>query len=293
MWREALTRSWIATDATGTAVRSSPEYRRGHVFVLVAEGDYVLFRYTEKYDGATVEKLFGGYKGGVVADASSCHNVLFGPGKATEYGCWAHGQRRIVAAFRAGENPLAAQGLQFTKKLFSIEAGIRDSSPEHRLLVRQTESAPIVDEFFRWVQLSKRGVSDASLMSKAFTYFANQCEPLRRFLSNGEVPMHNNSSESALRAMVKGRMNWLFHGSDEHAGRACAIGSLIASSKVQDLDPELYLQEVSTVAPSYPLQRILDLSPKSWVATRRRLIEQGSLKYIDLARILGSRLTLP
>ncbi|MCU0693413.1 MAG: IS66 family transposase [Polyangiaceae bacterium] len=293
MWREALTRSWIATDATGTAVRASPQYRRGHVFVLVAEGDYVLFRYTEKYDSATVEKLFGGYKGAIVADASSCHNVLFGPGKATEYGCWAHAQRRLVAAFRAGDNPLAAQGLQFTKKLFRIEARIKDSSAEQRLAVRQAESAPIVDELFRWVQLSKRGVSNASLISKAFTYFANQSEPLRRFLSNGQVPIHNNSSESALRAMVKGRMNWLFHGSAEHAGRACAVGSLIGSSKVHDLDPEFYLQEVSTVAPCYPIQRMLDLSPKNWVATRRRLIEQGSLKYIDLARVLGSRLVPP
>ncbi|XXY54834.1 hypothetical protein WME91_27260 [Sorangium sp. So ce269] len=56
------------------------------------------------------------------------------------------------------------------------------------------------------------------------------------------------------------------------------------------LDPELYLQEILTVAPSYPLSRILDLSPKNWVATRQRLIAEGRLKYLDLARITGSRL---
>ncbi|MGK4002732.1 hypothetical protein WMF31_08925 [Sorangium sp. So ce1036] len=46
------------------------------------------------------------------------------------------------------------------------------------------------------------------------------------------------------------------------------------------------------MAPSYPLSRILDLSPKNWVATRQRLIAEGRLKYLDLARITGSRLVL-
>jgi transposase len=56
------------------------------------------------------------------------------------------------------------------------------------------------------------------------------------------------------------------------------------------LDHESYLQEILTVAPSYPLSRVLDLSPKNWVATRTRLIAEGRLKYLDLARITGSTL---
>jgi transposase IS66 family protein len=46
MWTEALTRSWFAMDATGTAIRAKEQYRYGHVFVLVAPGDGVMFRYT-------------------------------------------------------------------------------------------------------------------------------------------------------------------------------------------------------------------------------------------------------
>jgi Transposase IS66 family len=38
MWTEALTRSWFAMDATGTAIRAKEKYRYGHVFVLVAPG---------------------------------------------------------------------------------------------------------------------------------------------------------------------------------------------------------------------------------------------------------------
>ena len=71
---------------------------------------------------------------------------------------------------------------------------------------------------------------------------------------------------------------------------SAAITSLIATCQMHGLDPELYLQEILTVAPSYPLRRILDLSPRNWVATRQRLIAEGRLKYLDLARITGSRL---
>jgi hypothetical protein len=34
----------------------------------------------------------------------------------------------------------------------------------------------------------------------------------------------------------------------------------------------------------------MDLAPANWIETRRRLIEAGQLKYIDLSRITGSRL---
>ena len=129
-----------------------------------------------------------------------------------------------------------------------------------------------------------------ALLRAGLVYLRNQRDALCEFLVNGEIPIHNNASERALRRVVKGRQNWLSHGSDEHAERACAISSLIASCEVHGLDPEFYLQEILTVAPSYPLGRILDLSPKNWVATRQRLIAEGRLKYLDLARVTGSRL---
>jgi hypothetical protein len=68
---------------------------------------------------------------------------------------------------------------------------------------------------------------------------------------------------------------------------------LIVSCEVHGLDPELYLQEVLTVAPSWPVHRMLELTPKHWVGTRQRLIAEGRLKYIDLAAIAGSRLISP
>ncbi|XXX73324.1 IS66 family transposase [Sorangium sp. So ce134] len=292
MWTDALSRSWFAMDATGTAIRAKERHRYGHVFVLVAPGDGVLFRYTPAYDGATVAKLFGGYRSTLVADASANHNVLFGPGKAREAGCWSHARRRFFKAFKAGAGKEAALALQTIQALFRVEEECALCSPDERLEIRQRESAPLIEKLFAWVEAQRQVVPEHSLLRKGLVYLHNQREALCEFLSNGEIPIHNNASERALRRVVKGRRNWLFHGSDEHTVRACAITSLIATCPMHGLDPELYLQEILTVAPSYPLSRILDLSPKNWVATRQRLIAEGRLKYLDLARITGSRLVL-
>lgn len=292
IWSDALSRSWFAMDATGTAIRAKEKHRYGHVFVLVAPGDGVLFRYTPTYDGPTVTKLFGGYQGTLVADASSNHNVLFGPGKAREAGCWSHARRRFFKAFKAGAGKEAAFALQTLQALFRVEEECALCSPDERLEIRKRESAPLIGKLFAWVEARRQVVPEHSPLREGLVYLHNQRAALCEFLSNGEIPIHNNASERALRRVVKGRRNWLFHGSDEHAVRACAITSLIATCQVHGLDPELYLQEILTVAPSYPLSRILDLSPKNWVVTRQRLIAEGRLKYLDLARITGSRLVL-
>ncbi len=291
-WNDALKRSWIATDATGTAIRAKEKLRHGHIFVLVAPGESVLFRYSDKYDHDTMRELFGGYEGTVVADASSTNNVLFGPGKAREGGCWSHARKPFFKAFKAGEKELPAFALKIIQDLFRIEEKLAIFTPEARLEARLRESAPLVDALFTWVDehWPKLALGD-SLTRKGLVYLRNQREALREFLRNGEIPIDNNACERALRRIVKGRKNWLSHGSAEHAQRACAISSLIASCEVHGIDPEFYLQEVLTVAPSWPAHRVLELAPKHWIATRQRLIAEGRLRYLDLAQVTGSRLT--
>ena len=157
---------------------------------------------------------------------------------------------------------ITSYSIHYTKlyeTLFRIEEQIALLSPEARLEVRRRDSAPLVKALYEWVDTRLPVVrDDQALVRKGLVYLDNQRVALQEFLSNGEIPIHNNSSELALRRIVKGRINWLFHGSDKHAERACALSSLIASCAIHGLDPELYLQEVLTVAPTYPARDVLD-----------------------------------
>jgi transposase len=253
MWQQALSRSWFAMDATGTAIRGSPEYERGHIFVLIAEAESVLFRFSPTYNSEVVERFFGGHGATILADASANHNVLFKDGSNREASCWAHARRRFVAAFRAGEREEATGVLQTMQALFRIEREIAELSASERLAERQNRSAGLVDQLLRKAAVRQHELGAESLTRKGYVYLDNQRKSFREFLRNGEIPIHNNGCERELRRMVKGRMNWLFHGSEEHAGSAARLLSLVASAELHGLDPELYLQEIFRVIGEYPV----------------------------------------
>jgi len=293
MWREALDRPWFAMDATSTALQASGKLERGYVHVMVSEAHSVLYRFSEKNDGDTLVELFGGARGIILADSSTTHNGLFGQGKAQHAGCWAHARRHFVQAFRANEGPLAAEVLLKMQQLFRIEAQARDLSPGERLAKRILEAKPIVNQLIDMAEQNYQTAEPDTHTRAGFVYLHNQAPALRLFLSDGNVPMHNNVSERALRRMVKGRITGRFHGSANRARAACNIASVVASAEHLGLDPEFYLQELLSVLPAWPVRRILELAPENWLATRARLLKQGSLTYLDIATITGNLLRFP
>jgi transposase len=73
--------------------------------------------------------------------------------------------------------------------------------------------------------------------------------------------LYNSAAERSLRAVVMGRKNYLFMGSDSGGQRAAALYSLIATAKLNGLDPALYLRAVLAQIPEHPINRIEQLLP--------------------------------
>jgi transposase len=59
---------------------------------------------------------------------------------------------------------------------------------------------------------------------------------------------------------------------DDHANAAANLVSLVASCRLHGLDTELYPREVIHVLPQWPRDRVLELCPRDWARTRRRLV---------------------
>lgn len=127
------------------------------------------------------------------------------------------------------------------------------------------------DDFFRWARAARDTTPGRNLATKALGYALNQEAELRRVLADGDLPLDNTRAERALRKIVVGRKNWLFHGSDTHAEAAAALFSLLASCRLHGVEPFAYLDEVLRVLPSWPRERYLELAPANWRATRARL----------------------
>ena len=107
-------------------------------------------------------------------------------------------------------------------------------------------------------------VSKNSETGKAIDYSLKRWAALTRFLDDGRLCMSNNAAERELRAIAVGRRNWTFAGSDEGGRRAAALYTLIATAKLNDIDPQAWLADVLARLPDHPAKRIQELLPWHW-----------------------------
>lgn len=288
MWDEARRDAKVlAIDATTVKVQAKGKCRKGYPWIVVADRDHVLFGFSARHSSDTPKELLRGFRGYVLADASSVYDRMFdaddGP---IEAGCWSHGRRGFFYAAPADERALV--GLHFADQLFELERDFKALSPAERRGRRLERSKPVLDAFAAW---RDRALLDLSVdprgpLRKALNYSLNHWAALCRFLDDGHLPISNNFTELQARHIAIGRNNWLFFGSDPDALVACTWLSLIASAKLHGLDPEAYLRDLFRVLPSWPVKRVLELAPRYWRATRERL------DTAELARPLG-HITIP
>ncbi len=283
----------ILTDSTGFSLQpgrfEDPKHRKrrpckkGHYYVQIADRDHILFEFTKRNTSENVLALFKGFEGYVQADAASVFNALFRPSdpddpdgdgaSRTEVGCWSHCRRKYWEAALCKE-VVAREALVRIGKLFEVDERLRQGRPPPSKIkqLRQKHLAPLVQEFLAFAQTEYEKVKNqrGSLRS-ALGYTVRQAEALQAFLQDGRLRMDNNPSEGELRKIVRIRDAALFAGSEEHAQSAGHILSLIASAKLHHLDPEQYLRDILRVLPHWPRERYLELAPKYWPVTRKRL----------------------
>ena len=77
----------------------------------------------------------------------------------------------------------------------------------------------------------------------------------------------NNAAERALRGISLGRKSWLFAGSDRGGARAAFMYTLIATAKLNDIDPQAWLAEVLERIADLPGSRLPELLPWNWQPT--------------------------
>ena len=136
--------------------------------------------------------------------------------------------------------------------------------PQERLRVRQERSRPLIKELHIWLREQRAKLSKNSYTNKAINYSLKRWDAFTRFLDDGRLCMSNNAAERELRAVAVGRKNWTFAGSDEGGRRAAAIYTLIATAKLNDINPQAWLADVLARLPDHPAKRIAELLPWNW-----------------------------
>ena len=115
-----------------------------------------------------------------------------------------------------------------------------------------------------WMRSERARLSRHNEVAKAMEYMLKRWPAFVRFLDDGRVCLSNNAAERALRGIALGRRNWLFAGSDRGGERAAAIYTLIATAKLNDVDPQAWLEDVLRRIADHPASRLADLLPWNW-----------------------------
>jgi hypothetical protein len=151
--------------------------------------------------------------------------------------------------------------------LYKIEEEIRGKRFDLRRSVRQARAKPLLDDLRRWLEKTLGMLSTKSETAGAIRYALSRWRALTRYVDDGLLEIDNNAAERSLRSVVMGRKNYLFMGSDSGGARAASLYRLIATAKLNGLDPEFYLRKVLNKIPEHPINRIKDRLPWNIVAS--------------------------
>lgn len=205
----------------------------------------VLFDYRETRSKEHPKAFLKGFTGYLHVDGYPGYHDVEG---AKLVGCWAHARRKFDEALKGlpakkTGPPVAAQvGLDFCNRLFAIERGIKDATPEKRYDIRQEQSRPVVEACLAWLEEQSASVLPKSLLGTAVTYGLNQWPKLTVFLEDGNLELDNNRSERSIKPFVIGRKNWLFTNTSGGARASAIVYSIVETAAENGLNEMAYLQ---------------------------------------------------
>jgi transposase len=266
------TAPYVATDATGASVRGPKKTacEAWHVFVFVAQGEHIVFRYARTHDSTVLAAMLAGYRGLLLADASSIYSPLAAMGRIILACCWAHVRRYFFKAI-ATERTRSLEAIAIIGKLFEVERQCAKTPMPDKTARRAELAAPVLKMFDEWLDRNRPTAEPRTPFAAAITYADNQKVALRRFLEDGRLRLDNNVCEGQLRSLVLGQNNWQYFENETGLRWYTVFRSLIASCKLHGLCPERYLECVLRLAPHWSQKRLLELSPRYWRATAARL----------------------
>jgi transposase len=231
----------------------------------------VFYRYTPDRRGEHPRAHLAGFRGVLQADGYAGFNGLYDTGRIAEAACWAHVRRKFHDIHIAGASPLATDALRRIAALYAIERDIHGRPPAERASARQARAGPLLDDLHVWLAATLARIPGRGDLAAAIRYALARWQALIRYRDDGCLAIDNNPVERAIRPLALGRKNWLFAGADQGGEYAAAIASLIATAKLNGIDPEAYLRHVLTSIADHPASRVDEFLPWNIAGLKARL----------------------
>ena len=222
----------------------------------------VVFDYQESRGREGPKKFLENFSGYLQTDGYVVYENLAPPGKITLMACMAHTRRKYQQSLD-NDPKLAQKALTIIQDLYKVERETREKElPYDEIkLLRQEKSVEILDKFEKFLIEEKPRVLPKSAIGKAFEYTLHLWPRLKRYVEDGRFKIDNNLIENSIRPVAIGRKNYLFAGSHDGARNAAVIYSLLATCKLNDIEPFEWLKNALETIPDYQANQLHKLIP--------------------------------
>ncbi len=224
----------------------------------------IVFDYQCNRSGQHAKNFLDGWQGYLMVDDYSGYKGLFtntGGIRCIELACLAHVRRKFFDLYQANQSPMAQMALQRIAEIYALEAKTKDFTIEQRQLFRQNHAKPLLEELHTWLFETLAKTAPGGASAKALGYALKRWPALIRYADTGHLPIDNNPIENCIRPIALGRKNYLFVGTERAGKRAAVIQSLLATAKLNGLEPAAWLKETLEKLPTWPNSKIDELLP--------------------------------
>lgn len=222
----------------------------------------VLFDYRKTRGREGPNELLKNFVGNLQTDGYTAYNNLNNQANITQLACMAHARRKFEHAL--DNNPeLAGWAMSMIQKLYDIESQAREKSlsSDDIKQLRQEQSKPILDEMGTWLKEQINLTLPKSAIGGAIAYTLTLWPRLIRYIEDGRFMIDNNLIENSIRPVALGRKNYLFAGSHEAAHQAAIVYSLLATCKINNVEPMAWLTKTLSVISDCSANQLHKLLP--------------------------------
>ena len=144
------------------------------------------------------------------------------------------------------------------------------------MAMRQSHGKMVRDRLEKVFKKLEKCYLPKSSLGKTVAYALNMWPKMRRYLEFGQVEIDNNLVENTIRPLALLRKNALFAGSEFGGEMMAVVSSLIATCKMNGVEPHAYFTWVfEKVAKKLPLAEYQTLLPWNCPTVRAPAVTSG------------------
>lgn len=222
----------------------------------------VLFDYQKTRSREGPDGMLENFSGYLQTDGYVAYKNLKNQKNITLLACMAHARRKFEHA-KDNDQRRSKEALLMFQQLYDIERAAREDELGYDQVkeLRQQKSLPVLNKMENWLTENLQQVLPKSAIGEAIAYTLKLWPRLIRYSEQGRFQIDNNLIENSIRPVALGRKNYLFAGSHNAAQQAAIIYSLLATCKINQVEPFSWLKNTLDVIPDYPANQLDRLLP--------------------------------